>query len=264
MITSTSNSHIKEIKHLRERKFRNESGLGYVEGVRLVYEALRRGTVVKEIILAPEIIKSEVIVEIIKLANERQLPITEVSKNVFEDLSTKDGPKGIAAIVRQKWGTLEMLNTSTNFWVALFEVADPGNLGTILRTVDGAGGEGVILIGNCTDPYDPTAIRASMGAIFAKHIVKCSENEFVKTVSSSGKYLVGASDKGSLDYHEIEYKNDTILLMGSERQGLPIILQKECKEMVSIPMSGSCDSLNLAVATSIIMYEISRSVKMRH
>jgi len=261
MITSSSNLHIKEIRRLRDRKFRNETGLGFVEGVRLVFEALRQGSNVEEIILAPELNKSEVIAEILKLANQHNITITEVSKYVFENLSTKDGPKGIAAIVKQNFGKLEMLNNPGRFWVALFEAADPGNLGTILRSIDGTGGEGVILIGNCTDPYDPTAIRASMGAIFSKIVIKCSESEFINSISSSRKCLVGASDNGKVDFHDIDYKNDTILLMGSERQGIPLSLQKECNEIVYIPMVGSCDSLNLSVATSIILYEISRSVR---
>ncbi len=263
MITSKSNSYIKEIRHLRERKFRNESGLGYVEGIRLVYEALNRGTDVCELILAPEIAKSEISEEIVKLAKERLLTITEVSTSVFEYLSSKDGPKGIAAIVKQKWGNLELLKNPGKYWVALFEVADPGNLGTILRSVDGAGGEGVILIGNCSDPYDPTAIRASMGAIFTKKIIRCCENDFILAVSSSEKILIGTSDKSNVEFHDVDYKNNTILLMGSERQGIPLSLLRECDEIVSIPMAGTCDSLNLAVATSIILYKISRCIQKK-
>jgi TrmH family RNA methyltransferase len=263
MITSTSNPHIKEIRRLRDRKFRNESGYAYVEGIRLVYEALIQGTDVSEIILAPEITKSEISEEIVKLAKERLLTITEVSKSVFEYLSSKDGPKGIAAIVKQNWGNLELINNPGKYWVALFEVADPGNLGTILRSVDGAGGEGVILIGNCSDPYDPTAIRASMGAIFTKKIIRCCENDFIMAVSSSEKILIGTSDNSKVNFHDLDYKKDTILLMGSERQGIPLSLLRECNEIVSIPMAGSCDSLNLAVATSIILYKISRCVQKR-
>lgn len=258
MITSLSNQHIKEIKHLKDRKYRNEVGLTFIEGIRIVYEAIQQNIEISEILISPELLKSKLINEIVTKAKIKSIQITELSKEVFESISNKDGPQGLAAIVHQQWFTLEEIQRSPGTWVGLFEIADPGNLGTILRTCDGVGATGVVLIGNCTDPYDPTAIRASMGAVFSKRIIKTSVDEFIKWAQKNLPLIVGTSDKSPTDYREVVYDHKLILLMGSERQGISEALQKICNKIVSIPMAGSCDSLNLAVATSILLYEIYR------
>jgi len=263
VITSTANQQVKEIKHLRERKHREATGLAYVEGIRLVYEAVNQESFVEKVIVAPGLTKSAVVDDVLNRANARAVEIVEVSKEVFESISSKNGPQGLAAVVRQKWTALNTITGQGGLWLALFEVADPGNLGTILRSMDGAGGNGIVLIGNCTDPYDPTAVRASMGAIFSKRLVKASENEFIGWVKESGKTLIGTSDRSPITFRSISYNIDMVLLMGSERQGIPPTLEKECHTLVSIPMSGVCDSLNLAVAASILIYEINKSNLMK-
>jgi TrmH family RNA methyltransferase len=259
LITSLSNPHVKEIKHLKDRKYRSESSLCYIEGLRIVYEALLQGIDFKEILISPELSRSDIIIEIQAKAKANGIPITELSKDVFESISTKDGPQGLAAVVKQKWFSLDVISKAPGFWVALYEVADPGNLGTILRTCDGVGASGVILIGNCTDPYDPTSVRASMGAVFSQKIIRSTIDEFHDCVKSNSRIVIGTSDHAQIDYRKVNYVSNTILLMGSERQGIPVDLEKICHEIVLIPMRGSCDSLNLAVATSILLYEIYRN-----
>jgi len=256
-----SNQHVKEIKHLKERKYRSETSLCYIEGIRIVYEAILQGIGFNEILISPELSRSDIIIEIQAKAKANGIPITELSKEVFESISTKDGPQGLAAVVKQKWFSLEEISKLSRSWVALYEAADPGNLGTILRTCDGVGASGVILIGNCTDPYDPTAVRASMGAVFSQKIIKSTIEEFSKWVTENSRIVIGTSDHAQIDYRKVNYVSDTILLMGSERQGIPVDLEKICDDIVSIPMRGSCDSLNLAVATSILLYEVYRNIK---
>ncbi len=255
MISSFSNAHIKEIKRLRDQKYRHETGLGYIEGIRIVYEAILQNAKIEEIIVSREIINSEITDEILDKAVLQEIRITEISKPVFESISAKDGPQGIAAVVKQKWADLREIDTDMGLWVGLVEIADPGNLGTILRTCDGAGAVGVILIGNCTDPYDPASIRASMGAIFTKKIVKVTKEEFIDWVHKNETDVIGTSDKAQKDYRDLSYSRNAIILMGSERQGIPQELEDLCSKLVSIPMAGTCDSLNLAVATSIMLYE---------
>jgi TrmH family RNA methyltransferase len=140
--------------------------------------------------------------------------------------------------------------------VALVEPADPGNLGTILRTADAVGATGVILLGDATDPYDPAALRASMGAIFAVQLAHASFDEFAAWKRASGAFLVGASDKATADYQDVAYPQPLVLLMGSERQGLSPTQQALCDLMVRLPMCGRSDSLNLAVATGVLLYEL--------
>jgi TrmH family RNA methyltransferase len=135
-------------------------------------------------------------------------------------------------------------------------VADPGNLGTILRTCDATGIKGVILLDSCTDPYDPTALRGSMGAIFSVQLIKATLIQFESWVHARRIPVIGASDKAKQNYYSMSYPNPMVLLMGSERQGLDQRHLDLCAEVVSIPMRGRSDSLNLAVATGILLYEM--------
>jgi len=263
MITSSSNPHIKDIRHLREKKSRLVSGLAYIEGIRIVYEAVLQNAKIVEIVHSPELAKSETVNEVLAKAIPLGIIVTEVSKTVFEYLSSKDGPQGVAAIIRQDWSQLEDIEEQTGLWVALYEVADPGNLGTIVRSCDAVGAAGIILIDNSADPYDPSALRASMGGIFSVNTIKCASGKFINWVKQAKIHVVGTSDKAFEDYRSIHYPENMVLLMGSERQGIPVELQKICQKMVSIPMKGNCDSLNLSVATSLVLYEIMHNHQLR-
>jgi TrmH family RNA methyltransferase len=257
MITSTANDQIKFIRKLREKKYRNESGLFYIEGIRIVLEALHSAGRIKTLIVAPELKQSDMIEEAMLLAGEAGVPVLEVSAEVFESFSLKEGPKGIAAIACEKWDTLASIQGEhLGLWAGLDEVADPGNLGTIMRTLDAVGATGILLIGPCTDPYDPSAIRASMGAVFSLKFAKVTVEEFAVFKTGRSLFCVGTSDAAKEDYQVIHYPQDMILMMGSERQGLKPELMSLCDHMVSIPMRGKSDSLNLAVATGVMLYEI--------
>ena len=264
MITSTANETIKQIRKLRDRKFRDESLSAYVEGIRIVVEAVEKMVEIERIIVAESFATTPRHSEILDLILKKNLEITNVSDEVFRSLSLKDRPQGISAVVKQNWISIEQINQQLNgLWVCLWEVADPGNLGTILRTMDAVDAKGLILAGNCTDPYDPSAIRASMGAIFSKTLVKSNLEQVVNLIEQSHFFTVGTADSSSENYRDIQYRRDMMLVMGSERQGLPQELGSLCNEVVALPMLGSCDSLNLAVATGVILYEILNQVQNR-
>lgn len=259
MITSLTNERIKSIRKLQERKARQESGLFYIEGLRIVAEAMAHTSLeaVDTLLVAPELLVSPFGQQLISDQRARGVPVLEVSAEVFHRISLKEGPQGIAAVVRQRWQSLNQLRLSPGkTLVALDSVADPGNLGTILRTHDAVGGQGVILLDQSTDPYDPSAVRGSMGALFSQTLVRASFDEFADWKRQHGYPLVGTSDKASADYHAYQYPAELIVLMGSERQGLEERHLALCDEVVSIPMLGKSDSLNLAVATAIVLYEI--------
>jgi TrmH family RNA methyltransferase len=141
-------------------------------------------------------------------------------------------------------------------WVALEAIHSPGNLGTILRTCDAVGAAGVILLGEAADPYDPATVRASMGSLFAQRLVRATPAELLAWKQRHGCRLIGTSPAGTVDYRELIYRPPMVLFMGSERHGLPAVHQTLCDEMVRIPMVGAADSLNLAVATSVMLYEV--------
>jgi TrmH family RNA methyltransferase len=257
MITSSANPTIRQIRALRQRKERQREGLFFIEGVRLVGEAVQLGAEVEALVVAPELLTSPFARDLVAQQATSQARIIEVSAEVFAELSQKDGPQGLAAVARQRWVQLaDVRLASPPGWVALVDPADPGNLGTILRTADAVGAAGVMLLGDATDPYDPAALRASMGAIFAVQLIRASFDEFAAWKSTSGAVLVGASDKAPLDYQDIVYPQPMVLLMGSERHGLSSTQQALCDLIVRLPMRGRSDSLNLAVATGVLLYEL--------
>jgi RNA methyltransferase, TrmH family len=259
VITSSGNATIKSIRALRQRKERQRTGLFYAEGIRLVGEAVDLGVDIETCVVAPELLTSEYGRMTVERALERGIDCVEVSADVFRGLSLKEGPQGIAAVVRQHWEVLgETIPGNELCWIALAAVQDPGNLGTILRTSDAVGAAGVILIGDATDPYDPGAVRAGMGAVFSQRLVRASTEELHAWKQRHGAKVVGTSDAASLDYRDAAYARPLILLMGSEREGLGGGEMTLCDEIVRIPMEGRGDSLNLAVATGVMLFEIAR------
>jgi len=257
LITSSANPRVKAIRKLRERKERQETGLFYIEGLRLVAEAIQLHAAIEYLVAAPDLLVSPFAQNLLAEQRLKDQTIIEVSAEVFLGFAMKEGPQGIGAVIHQHWLTLDQVNAAPDvLWIALDAVADPGNLGTILRTGDAVGAAGVILLDHTTDPYDPTAVRASMGALFSQQIVKASFDEFAGWKTRQAIPVTGASGAASLDYQACAYPNPGVLLMGSERQGLASHHLKICDQLVSIPMVGRSDSLNLAVATAVILYEI--------
>ena len=257
MITSSSNPQIKEIRKLRDRKERRATGLFYVEGLRIVGEAVDLSERIETLIVAPELLVSDFGQKLVQVHLDKGGQVLEVSQQVFQNLSLKEGPQGIAAVLRQRWALLEETIVEPNdCWVVLDSIADPGNLGTILRTSDSTGCCGVILLDQSTDPYDPSSIRASMGAMFNQKLVKTGFAEFVDWKHRTGIQLVGTSDKAEQNYHTFVFPRNLAVLMGSERQGLQQKHLDLCDAIVRIPMAGVSDSLNLAVATAVVLYEV--------
>jgi TrmH family RNA methyltransferase len=257
VISSRHNSRIRQIRSLRSRRYREQTGLFFIEGVRLVAEALQMGAEIDLLVMAPELVVSPLAGEIIEQQRRRGAAYLEVSAAVFRTLADRNGPQGIGAVVPQRWERLESVRlTDGRCWVAVDAVQNPGNLGTILRTSEAVGGAGVILIGPTTDPYDPAAVRASLGTIFSQHLVRTTFTEFAAWKQRHRHLVVGTSPSAATSYKEVPYRPPLVLFMGSERLGLTPEMQAVCDQMVQIPMTGRCDSLNLGVATSIVLYEI--------
>jgi RNA methyltransferase, TrmH family len=262
-ITSLANPRIKRIRKLADRKERKREGVFLAEGLRIVIEAIQLQQNIETLIIAPDLMRSETGMEYIQgFSSAHPDRLLEVSEDVFRSFSGKDGPQGIAAVIVPQELSLDQIHPmGQERWVALDEIADPGNLGTILRTVDAVGAQGIILLDDCTDPYDPAALRGSMGAGFSLGIVRASFTEFKDWAEKTQVHVVGTSDKAKQDYHSAEYSLPLVLLMGSERQGLDQQHFDLCEQVVSIPMNGRSDSLNLAVATGIMLYEIYNHIR---
>lgn len=257
LITSPSNPTIKQIRALRTRKERERTGTCWAEGIRIVAAAIERGAAIDRLVIAPDLLTSAFARDLAATQQARGIPCTEVTGEVFASLSLKEGPQGIGAVVRQQWTALDQVAPGDALcWIALDAAQDPGNLGTILRTGDAVGAAGVILLDHTADPYDPAALRASMGAVFAQRLVRANFDDLLRWKTRHHAALIGTSDAAPSDYHAVRYPWPAILLMGSERAGLAPVQQAACDLLVSIPMTGHSDSLNLAVATAVMLYEL--------
>ncbi len=257
VISSKNNSHIKNVRKLRSRSERDRSGTFLVEGIRQVSEAIQSGADIVELLVAPDLLRSRFALDLVTEARDRGVQSLNVAPDVFQSFSERERPQGLAAEVRQRWASLDAIGVSpTSLWVALESVADPGNLGTILRTCDAVGASGVIVLGQSTDPFDPAAVRASMGAVFTQQIVRANAETLIEWARARRVRLAGTSPDATLDYQAVDYPSPLVLLMGSERHGLSDALLKACDPLVKLPMAGRVDSLNLAVATGVMLYEI--------
>jgi RNA methyltransferase, TrmH family len=256
-ITSTANARIKRFRALRMRKERDEAGLAFVEGIRTVAEAIQLRAGIEAIVDCPELLRSTFGRDLVDTARGAGVEVIEVSEAVFRTLSKREGPQGIAAVVRQEWERLDEVRLKPGGrWVALEEAADAGNIGTIVRTCDAAGADGVILLDHTADPYDPVAMRASTGAVFTVRLVRATFEQFIDWARAQQITIVGTAGDATDDYRSADYGDRTVVLMGSERAGLPPERQRQCDRVVSIPMLGRVDSLNLAVATGLVLYEV--------
>lgn len=260
-VVSAANPIIKNIRKLKQKKYRKASGEFFIEGLRVVSEALRTKQSIQHIIFCPEMLTSQHGNELIHTALKDKLDVVEVSKQIFLEIAEKDGPQGLAAVVQQKWHELALVASKGGIWVALESVQDPGNLGSILRSSDAAGAKGVILLGDGTDPFHPTSVRASMGAIFNQAIIKSTFDLFLEFKRNVGIEMIGTISQEAQNYRHYNYTQDMILLMGSEQKGLSKEYLDLCDVRVHIPMMGSVDSLNLSNAASIILFEIMNQLK---
>lgn len=259
-VTSLANPIIKDIKALSQKKSRDESRTFLAEGLKLVIDALDRGWTIRTLVYA-KAGKGKPLVE--KVAARTVAAgglVLEVSEKVMSSITRRDNPQMVAAVFEQRWTPLKDVQPKgSETWIALDRVRDPGNLGTIIRTADAAGASGVILVGDCTDPFSMETVRATMGSMFALPLVKTTPADFLKWKKSVDARLVATHLAGAVDYRTIDYRSKpVILMMGNEQSGLPDELAAAADKLARIPQVGMADSLNLAVATGVMLFEVRR------
>jgi TrmH family RNA methyltransferase len=255
LITSSSNPLVKQVRALRQKKARTESGLFLVEGIHHVGEVMEAGWDVQEIIYASDLLTSPFAHDLItRLSFTPQ----QVTAQVMESLADKDNPQGILAVVHQKKTQLRDLTSFTRA-VALVSPQDPGNVGTILRTMDAVNADVLFLLDGGVELYHPTAVRASMGTLFWKPVVQTSFMEFVDWAHKEKAQLIGTSARADVDYHTLVPQQPWILVLGNEQKGLSAEQTAACDVTVSLPMQGRVSSLNLSVAAGVLLYQFSRT-----
>jgi rRNA methylases len=259
-VTSLANPIVKDIKALTNKKDREQSGTFMAEGLKLVIDALELGWTIRTLVYAKAAKGKPLVEQVAAKTVAKGGLVLEVSEKVLSSITRRDNPQMVVGIFEQRWARLADLElTAGKTYVALDRVRDPGNLGTIIRTADAAGASGVILLGECTDPFSLETVRATMGSVFAVPLVKATVEEFLAWKKGGSMEVVATHLAGAVDYRSVDYsKRPVVLLMGNEQSGLPDMLAKAADRLVRIPQQGRADSLNLAVATAVMLFEARR------
>jgi RNA methyltransferase, TrmH family len=250
ILTSLSNPLIKQARALRQKKARAESGLFLVEGIHHIGEAVSGGWAMEALLYAPDLLTSDFAQKLVAQLGSRAHAVTP---QVMESLADKENPQGILAIVHKRQTSITSLK-SPNFCVALVSPQDPGNVGTILRTMDAVGAKALFLLDGGVEPYHPTVVRSSMGTMFWKPIVQTSFKELIEWARGQEYQLIGTSAHGDVEYQTFVPRHPWILVLGNEQKGLSPEQSKACDVTVSLPMKGRVSSLNLAVAAGVLLY----------
>jgi TrmH family RNA methyltransferase len=261
LVTSLTNPTVKAVRGLHLRKERDASGRFVAEGLKIVTEAVELGRAPRTLMFGREAADHPLLKRAVQATLAARGEVIEVTQEILAKVSRRDNPQAVVGVFDQVFTPLERLQPETaDCWVALHRVRDPGNLGTIVRTADAAGCGAVILVGECCDPFSVEAVRATMGSIFAVPIVRTDEAAFAAWRRSWPGSVVGTLLTADKAHHEATYRRPALLLMGNEQQGLTPELAALCDVNVKIPMRGRADSLNLSVATGVMIYAATAAV----
>jgi TrmH family RNA methyltransferase len=256
-ITAFSNPLIKRVRNLREKRHRREERLFIAEGLRIVAEAEEAGRLPRWIFYSGEMRNHALVRRLGAAAEAAGGEAIETNADILHKLSGKDNPQTVLGVYDEFDTALAAIDRSrADIWIVAQSLRDPGNLGTILRTGDAVGAGGLILIDDCVDPFSVEAVRASMGALFTQQIATATWGEFLLWLRAGPGTLVALSLRTDIDYREPVYPAPTFLLVGNEARGLPADYEDACDLRVKLPMRGKADSLNAAIATAVMAYQV--------
>ena len=242
-----------------DRRFRDALGLFFVEGIRNFVTVVDTQCEIAAIVYSERLLTAPLARKIVRQKRRQGVPTIRVTPKQFRTFSQTERASGVSAIVRQRWRSLRQTRPLEGLcWVILGQVRSVGNLGTLIRTSEAIGGAGFMLLDRQVDPYSNGAIRASMGALFRQHFIRTSMPALRRWTKQNSCYVVGASPDGAVDYQHFNYPRNSLVFLGEERGGLTDTERQLCHQLVSIPMIGQADSLNLGVAGSLMLYELHR------
>lgn len=256
-------------RYLSLRSLQNESsrlrkGLFLIEGIRHVSRAAEQNSSIELLFVEPSILSSPFGQKLVRRLRKSGTPGVRLTSQLYRALTLAGEPQGIGAVMRQKWSSVDALKPlRDSLWLAVESIEQAGNLGTIIRTAEAAGVDGIFLLGHGIDPWDPVCVRASMGSLFSQRFIRCSIEEFAEWARRNNVTVFSSSPDGQFAYKALRYRWPAVLSIGSERQGLSSPLLEISDFTVRIPMNGRCDSINAAVATGVILFEMS-SHRRRH
>lgn len=259
-VTSASNPIIKDIRLLEKKRHREETNSFLAEGMKLIIDAMDMGWRLKTLIHAASAKGNEQVTQLASRAVAAGADVVIVPERLLGQITRRDNPQMVVGVMQRRFADAASIRPAANdLWIALDRVRDPGNLGTVIRTADAGGARGLILVGETTDPFATETVRATMGSIFAVPVARMTADAFKAFADQWPGQIIGTHLAGSVDYRLPDYTNGPILLlMGNEQAGLPVNLAALCSTLIRIPQAGRADSLNLAVATALALYEARR------
>lgn len=259
IISSLKNPLIKQVVKLRDKRHRDRLERFPVEGYREILRALQSSVELESLLICPAYFLGENEGALIELAEERGTDIKEIGRDAFFKISYRDRPDGLLAIARPMNRQLTDIKLSQQPLVVVIEsIEKPGNLGTILRSSDAVGADAVIVCDPVTDIYNPNVVRASIGTLFTRPIVQAGVDETIAWLREHEFSIVATSPDAAANYTDTTLTDNIAIVMGSEQYGLSDRWSKEADRKISIPMRGLADSLNVAMATTLVLYEVLR------
>ena len=254
-ITAFSNPLVKQARGLRDKKNRRAEGRFLAEGLRILTEARAAGMLPETLFFSDA--AHPLLRRLIEETEAAGGEAIETGADILHKISGKDNPQTVLGVYRQfETGLGAIDRNAAPLWIVAQQLRDPGNLGTILRTGDAVGAGGLILIDDCADPFSVEAVRASMGALFTQKIAAARWEAFVPWLRSGPGQLIGTSLNAAADYQAAHYARPAFILVGNEQAGLPEAYEQECDVLGKMPMLGKADSLNAALATAVMAYEV--------
>lgn len=256
-ITAYSNPLIKRVRGLRDKKHRRAEGLFLAEGLRILAEAEEAGTLPLMLFHVRDSADHPIVRHLSAATEAAGGDVIRTVPDILHKLSGKDNPQTVIGVYAERLTPLDAIDrTAAPIWIVAQSLRDPGNLGTILRTGDAVGAGGLILLDESADPFSVEAVRASMGALFTQAIAHAAWPDFIAWLRAGPGQLVGTSLNTEIDYQTPAYQAPVFILVGNESHGLPPAYEAACDLLVKMPMRGKADSLNAAVATAVMAYEV--------
>lgn len=260
-ITSSQNPFIKSLILLQEKaKARKQSGTFLIEGLREIELAIKGNYDIETILFVPEINNN---LQISQFSN-LQIDLIEISKEVYHKLAYRDTTEGILAVAKTKSLALSALQLPENPLIVVMEALEkPGNIGAVLRTCDAANVDAVIIANPKTDLYNPNIVRSSVGCLFTNQIAIGTTEEVINYLIQNNINFYSATLQNSTSYHTQDYTTPTALVVGTEATGLSELWREKATQNIIIPMQGEIDSMNVSVATAILIFEAKRQRKFK-
>lgn len=262
-ITSVQNPKVKQVLHLRDKSARDQMQLFLIEGYREILRAVDQGWKMDQLFICPELFlgsNEPILIERIRRSGAQ---IFNCSEKVFRKMAYRDRPDGLLVIAPQRHLTLDELKSNSPssllpFFVVAEAIEKPGNLGTILRSSDAVGVTGLIVCDRCTDIYNPNVVRASVGTLFTVPTVEAEGEETLQWLKREGIAILAATPQAEKAFTDVDLAQPVAIAVGTEQLGLSERWMEQADLQVRIPMKGVADSLNVAMATTVLLYEVLR------